>query len=149
MTNKTHNVLVVDDDSDDQLLIKMAFEQVSTQYRLQFASNGVEGLSCIENSRSLPDLILLDLNMPVLDGFEMLHRLKQSTLYRYIPIIILTTSDAQEDIKKAYDLGANSFLTKPSDHQALKDLAKNLHAFWFDVTKMADRLPRVLAGSSS
>ncbi len=102
MTNKTYNVLVVDDDFDDQLLIKMAFEQVSTHYRLQFASNGVEGLNCIENSRSLPDLILLDLNMPILDGFEMLHHLKQSTLYRYIPIIILTTSDAQEDIKKAF-----------------------------------------------
>ena len=131
--NKTYNVLVVDDDADDQLMIKMALEQISDQYTIQLASNGREALACIEATQIVPNLILLDLNMPVVDGFELLHQLKQSALYRYIPTVILTTSDNKTDIEKAYDLGANSFVTKPSTHQGLNRLVQNLHEYWFHI----------------
>ncbi|MVM32498.1 response regulator [Spirosoma sp. HMF4905] len=141
---KMYNILVVDDDPDDQLFIRMAFERVSVRYRIQLASNGLEGLGCIENNPVLPELILLDLNMPFLDGFEMLDHLKGSSRYRHVPIVILTTSDHQEDIDKAYALGANSFLTKPSDFDGLNALAQNLHVYWFETVQTPSPLPSIL-----
>ncbi|MVM36200.1 response regulator [Spirosoma sp. HMF4905] len=139
--NKTYHVLVVDDDPDDQLFIQMAFEQVSIHYRIQLASNGLEGLNYIENNSISPDLILLDLNMPFLNGFDMLAYLKQSPRYRHLPIVILTTSDDSDDIDKGYDLGVNSFITKPNDFQALTNIIQTIHFYWFEIVKTPARLP--------
>ncbi|SFE95851.1 response regulator [Spirosoma endophyticum] len=80
--NKTYTVLLVDDDPDDQLLILLAFERISAQYNMQVAAHGRECLALLRTNRVLPDLILLDLNMPYVSGFELLHQLKLSTLYR-------------------------------------------------------------------
>lgn len=136
---KTFNVLIVDDDEDDQYLIRAAFEKDSNRYNLHFATDGTDVLEDIESPRFLPDLILLDLNMPIINGFEVLHHLKKSDLYRHVPVVILTTSENQIDIDRAYELGANSFITKPVNHQSLVDLAEQIRLYWFGLTKMPSR----------
>lgn len=137
--HKTFNVLIVDDDEDDQFLIKQAFEHDSERYRLHFASDGTDVLEDIESPRFLPDLVLLDLNMPIIDGFEVLTHFKKSPLYRHIPVVILTTSDLQRDIDRAYELGANTFISKPTNHQDLLDLAEHIRGYWFKLAKMPRR----------
>ncbi|GAB4023421.1 response regulator [Spirosoma migulaei] len=135
----TFNVLIVDDDEDDQYLIKAAFERDSHHYNLQFAADGTDVLENIEGPQFLPDLILLDLNMPVINGFEVLKHLKNSPLYRHVPVVVLTTSDDEDDINRAYQLGANTFLTKPINHQALVDLAEQIRLYWFTLAKTPSR----------
>lgn len=136
---KTFNVLIVDDDEDDQLLIRAAFQTDSSQYNLHFACDGTDVLENIESPRFLPDLILLDLNMPRINGFEVLKHLKNSPLYRHVPVIMLTTSDHQTDIDLAYELGANSFITKPINHQALIDFAEQIRLYRFSLAKSPTR----------
>lgn len=137
--NKTFNVLIVDDDEDDQYLIQAAFQKDSDRYSLHFASDGIDVLEDIESPRFLPDLILLDLNMPIMNGFEVLQHLKKSSLYRHVPVVILTTSENQDDIDQAYELGANSFITKPINHQSLVDLAEQVRLYWFQLAKSPSR----------
>ena len=135
----TFNVLIVDDDEDDLFLVKTAFERDSQRYRLEFASNGHDLLKIMARSQFLPDLILLDLNMPVMNGFEVLKHLKNSPLYQHIPVIVLTTSTNESDINRAYELGANTFITKPIYHQALTDLAGQIRLYWFSLAKFPTR----------
>ncbi|GAB4023077.1 response regulator [Spirosoma koreense] len=135
----TFNVLIVDDDEDDQFLIKTAFQRDSALYNLRFATDGTDVLESIETPLFLPDLILLDLNMPVIDGFEVLKHLKNSPHYQHIPVVILTTSSDEQDINRAYRLGANTFLTKPIDHKALVDLAEQVRLYWFNLAKIPTR----------
>lgn len=135
----TFNVLIVDDDEDDQYLIKAAFEKDSAHYNLQFATDGTDVLENIESPKSLPDLVLLDLNMPIMNGFEVLQYLKNSPIYRHVPVVILTTSDNEDDINRAYELGANTFLTKPINHQSLVDLAEQIRLYWFTLAKTPTR----------
>ncbi|QMW02488.1 response regulator [Spirosoma foliorum] len=132
----TFNVLIVD---DDQMLIKAAFEKDSAKFNLQFATDGTDVLENIESPQFLPDLVLLDLNMPRIHGFEVLKHLKSSAFYRHIPIVILTTSGAEEDINRTYELGANSFLTKPISQQALVNIAEQIRLYWFELAKTPTR----------
>lgn len=134
-----YNILVVDDDTDDQFLIKKAFEQDSGRYTIQLASDGTDVLENIESPSFLPDLILLDLNMPIINGFEVLYHLKQSSFYRHVPIVILTTSSNEDDIDKAYRLGANTFLTKPNNQSELIGLAEQIRLYWFELAKIPTR----------
>ena len=136
---QTFGVLIVDDDEDDQLLIQAAFEKDSNHYRLYFASDGTDVLENIESPRFLPDLILLDLNMPIINGFEVLRHLKKSPTYQHVPVIVLTTSTDQKDIDQAYQLGANSYITKPNSHQELIDLAEQIRLYWFQLAKIPSR----------
>lgn len=137
--HKTFNVLVVDDDPDDQLLIQAAFEQDSTRYQLHFACDGTDVLENIERPRFLPDLILLDLNMPLINGFDVLRHLKSSPSYRHVPVVILTTSDQQSDVDRAYELGANTFISKPANQQLLVELAQQIRGYWFELAKTPRR----------
>ena len=84
----------------------------------------------------LPGLILLDLNMPKMDGRQVLKEIKNNPKLRTIPIIVLTTSKAEEDILKTYDLGVNSYITKPVTFDALVDIVKNLGKYWFEIVSM-------------
>ncbi|GAB3697869.1 response regulator [Spirosoma flavus] len=136
---KTYNVLIVDDDEDDQYLIRTAFEKDSLQYNLQFATNGTDVLEKIESPRFLPDLVLLDLNMPIINGFDVLKHMKTSPLYRHIPIVVLTTSENESDINLAYDLGANTYIVKPINHHALVELAEQIRLYWFGLAKTPSR----------
>jgi CheY-like chemotaxis protein len=136
---QTFNVLIIDDDEDDQFLLKNAFEKDSALYKLRFASNGTDVLDNIDNPDFLPDLVLLDLNMPIIDGFEILTHLKNSEHYRQVPVLILTTSDSEDDINLAYELGANTFLSKPNEHQKLVELAEQIRKYWFRLAKTPTR----------
>lgn len=135
MRNK-FNILVIDDDEDDQLLIKMAFQAEADRYYFQFTTNGTNVLENIVKPDVLPDLILLDLNMPIINGFEVLTHIKTSDRYRHIPVIILSTSQEQADINRCYQLGANTFMVKPSSHQGLKDLANLVRMYWFSLARI-------------
>ncbi|GAB4043671.1 response regulator [Spirosoma jeollabukense] len=129
----TYRVLIVDDDPDDQYLIKIAFEQESEKFILDIASDGNEVLAMIQTPLFLPDLILLDLNMPFVSGFGVLQYLKQSPRHCHIPVIILTTSSQPDDVEQAYKFGANTFITKPASQQGLTELVRYLRGYWFDL----------------
>ena len=112
-TTKTPRVWIVDDDEDDQFLFETAFRQLIPPVRVNLLSDGEELVSVLEQSETLPDLIILDLNMPRLNGFETLRWLRSRPLYERLPVVVLTTSSLVEDQQKALQLGANGFLTKP------------------------------------
>lgn len=95
-----YNVLVVDDDEDDQFLIRQAFEDDSKLFSLQFATDGTDVLEKIKAPKMLPDLILLDLNMPKMSGFDVLTHLEGSEEYRHIPVIIFSTSQIRQTWRK-------------------------------------------------
>ena len=123
-------VFIADDDEDDCYLLARAFSEHSPECCLQFTHDGAALLETLAQSESQPSLILLDLNMPRLDGFEALQRLRQTPLYQTIPIVILTTSDARQDQQRARELGANDFITKPLDAQALGETVTQLRRTW-------------------
>ena len=146
-TNKTRKplkILIADDDPDDRTLTKEAFEENFLLNDLNFVEDGKElmdylfqqGKYANATNHSLPELILLDLNMPRKDGREVLKEIKAHAEFRKIPVIILTTSKAEEDIIKTYELGANSFITKPVTFSGLVEVTKNLGKFWFDTVRL-------------
>jgi len=117
-----HNkILLVDDDADDQLFFVDAIKAIEPTLECGIANNGVEALYYLERIPLLPSIIFLDLNMPVMNGFECLAQLKKIIKYREIPVIIFTTSNNSVDRQRTLSLGANLFLTKPSDFFALKN----------------------------
>lgn len=127
---KSIHILLADDDEDDRFLIREAFQQQFPSCHVTTADNGEELLDMLrdlENKRttakSLPDLILLDLNMPRLDGRNTLKIIKQNPIWRLIPVVIMTTSDATIDVEQSYLNGANSFITKPATFQELSHVA--------------------------
>lgn len=139
-------VLMADDDEDDQMFAQDAFEESGLPYSLNFVNDGEALLDhlhgCLDSdnpSRTLlPDLILLDLNMPRKDGREALREIKSHPQLRHIPVVVLTTSSADGDVYQSYDIGANSYITKPVTFESLVDVLNTLGKYWFSVV----RLPR-------
>lgn len=133
--SKLFNVLVIDDDEDDQFLLKVAFQADDSRYRFEFASDATKVMEVTLASNSLPDLIFLDLNMPLISGFDILKRIKTSPQHRHIPVIVLSTSDNERDVNRCYELGANTFVVKPSTHQGLIDFANLVQLYWFSLAR--------------
>jgi CheY-like chemotaxis protein len=137
-------ILVADDDEDDQILVADAFREAGILNPLRFVRNGEELMSYLqrrENPDSLPPgtrpgLLILDLNMPRKDGREALREIKDDPHLRSIPVIVLTTSDTQEDVDLIYALGANSFITKPVTFDGLVNSLRILGHYWFRVAKL-------------
>jgi len=134
------HILLVDDDEDDRYLTREAFHQHYPATRFSFAEDGEDLLNFLNYQgryigaeHSLPELILLDLNMPRKDGREVLRELKANDQFRHIPIVILTTSDAHDDIETSYYNGANSFITKPTTFHRLSEVTKAIGQYWFSV----------------
>jgi CheY-like chemotaxis protein len=140
-------ILMADDDPDDRLMAREAFEESRLANQLFFVHDGVELMDYLHRrgefadpSRSpRPGVILLDLNMPRKDGREALREIKDDASLRRIPIVILTTSKAEEDILRSYDLGANSFITKPVTFESLVNVVRTISSYWFEIVE----LPRV------
>ncbi len=140
MPKKTFCILLVDDDDDDRYLLQTAFEESETPCRLDYVADGDEIFRYLDkqvqtetSTEHLPDLILLDLNMPRKNGWQVLNELKQSPLFKHIPVVILTTSKSPEHVRKSYSLGASSFISKPSSFSTLVEITRILGKYWFDV----------------
>jgi CheY-like chemotaxis protein len=139
-------ILLADDDEDDRFLTREAFLQHFPATQMVFVEDGEELMEYLHHAgryvgaeHTLPELILLDLNMPRQDGREALRQIKTDDALRHIPIIVLTTSDADVDIERSYFNGANSFITKPPSFQGLSDISKAIGQYWFTVVTMQGR----------
>lgn len=118
-------ILLAEDDEDDQELIRMAFEKVTSTHNFKIVSNGQEALESLSDS-SLPCLIILDLNMPVLNGIQTLVALRNEPRFAKVPTVILTTSDSDENKTKSYSNGAVDYFVKPSNMKELIVTAKKM-----------------------
>lgn len=147
MKNKELNsieILVADDDAEDRMLIRDALYESRLKNGLQFVEDGEELLDYLHNKGKFtdkekfprPGIILLDLNMPKKDGREALKEIKQDPKLRTIPIVVLTTSKAEEDILKTYNLGVSSFITKPVTFEGLVQVMRTLNKYWFEIVEL-------------
>ena len=126
-------ILVVEDDPVDQEMIVLAFKRASVKNKLITKSNGQEALDYLLAPRResvLPAVIILDLNMPHMDGFEFLRRIKTEPRFAAIPVVVLTTSQFDRDLTQSYELGASSCLTKPGDFEQLVKMAAEVDQYW-------------------
>jgi two-component system, response regulator len=138
------NILITEDDPDDQLLLQEAFNQAKLTNRVTIANDGVELMEILkpqhdDGSRHRPDLVLLDLNMPRMDGREALAAIKADPELRSIPVVVLTTSADEGDILKCYGLGANSYICKPVTFSDLVDIVEHLQRYWFELVELPPR----------
>jgi two-component system, chemotaxis family, response regulator Rcp1 len=134
-------VLLIEDSPGDVRLTKEAFRTANPSIHLHVASDGVEAMiflrqEGIHTNAPRPDLILLDLNLPKMDGREVLARIKEDDLLKTIPTVILTTSDAEVDIAKSYQLQANCYLNKPVQLDAFESLVRSINDFWLTEVKL-------------
>jgi CheY-like chemotaxis protein len=144
MSIRAVEILLVEDDAGDVLITREAFEQSKLVNNLHNVSNGEEALSYLRqegpySEAPRPDLVLLDLNLPRLDGRELLSIVKADAALRQIPVVVLTTSQADEDIVRSYDLHANAFVTKPVDFEKFVDVVRNVDNFFFSVVTLPSR----------
>lgn len=123
-------VLMADDDEDDCILAKDAFAESGAQGVLGFVENGLELMSSLFRSAALPALILLDLNMPLKDGREVLKEIKSIPQFMNIPIVVLTTSREEKDVNYSCEMGAKSFITKPATFDGWVEIMKSLSDKW-------------------
>ena len=126
-------ILVVEDDPVDQEMIVLAFKRASVKNKIITKSNGQEALDYLMAPRResvLPAVIILDLNMPHMDGFEFLRRIKTELRFAAIPVVVLTTSQFDRDLTQSYALGASSCLTKPGDFEQLVKMAAEVDQYW-------------------
>jgi len=138
------DVLLVEDDPGDVVLIKEAFEFNKVHNALHVVSDGVQELDFLyrrngHEGAPRPDLVLLDLNLPRKDGREVLEEVKADSDLRTIPIVVLTTSEAEEDILRSYDLHANAYVTKPVDFERFIEVVRLIDDFFVTVVKLPTR----------
>ncbi len=137
-------IVLAEDDPDDRMFAVRALKESRISHRVECVADGEELLAYLRREgRYLdpslsprPGLILLDLNMPRMDGREALEAIKSDAALRRIPVVALTTSQAEEDIVRLYDLGVNAFVTKPVTFDALAQVLRALGEFWFEIVKL-------------
>ncbi len=138
---RTLGLLMAEDDVEDQMLLREALRVAQVAHRLDVVADG-EGLleylqHCHQHRRDgVPDLILLDLNMPKVDGREALSAIKSHPEWRRIPVVVLTTSGTEEDIARSYDLGVNSYIRKPATFAELVEIVSTLGQYWSGVVEL-------------
>lgn len=141
---KRITILIADDDEDDRLMTREAFDEVKILNQLVFVKDGVELMDYLyhrgnfagDGDHPRPGLILLDLNMPRMDGRDALRAIKNDEKLRSIPVIVFTTSKAEEDIVRSYNLGVNCFITKPVTYTGLVKVVTQLNSFWFELVEL-------------
>lgn len=142
--NQFLNVLLVEDSPGDVRLTQEAFRDANLAVRLHVANDGVQAMAFLRQEGDYaeaprPDLTLLDLNMPKMDGRQVLAQIKADDILRTIPTVILTTSASDEDIAKCYQLQANCYLTKPVQLDAFDNLVKSVNDFWLAKARLPNR----------
>jgi CheY-like chemotaxis protein len=133
-----NRILIADDDADDRMIMQYAMSDHFVSDSILFKEDGhlvMDHLHQLEQ-HSLPELILLDINMPKVSGMEALAILKDNDRFRHIPVIMFTTSSSPEEIKRAYELGASGFILKPNKLQDFVNILKTIGEYWFGVVKL-------------
>lgn len=143
MRENTRNIeiLLVEDNPGDIRLVKEALLENKISNNLNVVGDGVEAMAYLRKegsyaSSSTPDLVLLDLNLPKKDGREVLAEIKLDKTLRVIPVVVLTTSDAEKDILASYEQYVNCYVTKPVDFSSFIEVVKNIEGFWFSIVKL-------------
>lgn len=142
---KTVEILLVDDNIGDVVLTKEALKGADFTNRVSIARDGFEALDFLRQAGKFanaptPDLILLDINMPRKNGCEVLEEIRRDEALKLIPIVILTSSEAEDDIRRAYEMGANCYVTKPADLDEMVKIVQAIDYFWTTVAKLPRRL---------
>jgi CheY-like chemotaxis protein len=134
-------ILIAEDDADDRFLLETAFEECGYKDKLIFVENGIELMHFLDEEklrnevdRKLPVFIMLDLNMPKKDGREVLKELKENPKYKTIPVVIFTTTKNESEIRRCYELGANSYVVKPCDFENLIKVIGQIRDYWFSIS---------------
>lgn len=133
-------ILIAEDDADDRFLLQTAFEENGFQDHLHFVENGIEVLSFLESAKmnngqqNMPKLILLDLNMPKKDGREVLKEIKEDAVLKKIPVVVFSTTSSEHEMNRCYELGANSYITKPNSFEGLLQTVANLRNYWMQTS---------------
>jgi len=132
-------ILIAEDDADDRFLLQSAFEENGFKDKLHFVENGVELMDYLRNHSikdevKMPRFILLDLNMPKKDGREVLKEIKQDGLLKNIPVIIFSTTNNEQEMRRCYELGANSYITKPNSFESLIKTVAAIRSYWTHTT---------------
>jgi CheY-like chemotaxis protein len=134
-------ILLVEDNPGDAQLTQIALEDSKISVNLNVVADGVEAMAFLRKQENYtqvptPDLILLDLNLPRKDGREVLAEIKADKILKRIPVVVLTTSKAEEDVLRAYNLCANCYITKPVDFDQFVKIVHSIESFWFTVVKL-------------
>jgi CheY-like chemotaxis protein len=135
------HILLVDDNEGDILLTREALEEARIVNKISIANDGVEAISFLKKDppyrdTEMPDIILLDINLPKMDGTEVLSIIKNDPELKRIPVIMLTTSSAEKDILTSYDNYANCYITKPVDLERFMDVVRTIEDFWISIVKL-------------
>ncbi len=135
---KEVHILLIDDNDGDIILTKEALKEARIRNRISVAMDGQEALELLMNCQvaDLPDMILLDINLPKVDGLEVLSTIKQNERLKVIPVIMLTTSSAPKDILTSYTNYANCFITKPVDLNRFMEVIRTIEDFWISIVKL-------------
>ncbi len=141
LARKPFHILLVEDSPADVLLTKEALSDSKLLVELHVAENGMEAMEFLRHNgpyseAPTPDLVLLDLNLPLKDGREVLAEVKADPHLRSIPIVVLTTSQAEEDVLRAYGLHANCYITKPVDFESFVNVVRSIQQFWFSIVTL-------------
>jgi two-component system, chemotaxis family, response regulator Rcp1 len=141
MSRETVEILLVEDNSADVVLVREALREGKVRNDIHVAADGIEAMKFLRrrgefNKAPRPDLILLDLNLPLKDGREVLEEIKSDPELQSIPVVILTTSKDEEDVAKSYQLHANSFITKPVSFDQFLKVMRSIEDFWFEIVRL-------------
>ncbi len=134
MGRQGRSMLLVDDDPNEALFLRHAFAANGGTVDIRHAESGEVALA--EIARESPDLVLLDLSMPGMDGYDVLERLRAAEATRILPTLIFSSSDRDEDIRRSYREQANAYVVKPRSSEGYRDLARTLEGFWYDTARL-------------
>jgi CheY-like chemotaxis protein len=134
-------ILLVEDNPGDVRLTQESLHDAKVHNNMMVASDGLEAMACLRREGQYagavrPDLVLLDLNLPRMNGFEVLDAIKEDPDLKRIPVVVLTTSQAEQDIIRSYNLYANAFVTKPVDLEQFIQVIKSIEGFWLEIVKL-------------
>lgn len=138
-------ILIAEDDADDRFLFKTAFEEKGYEDDIEFVENGIELLKFLyaieeknPKERHYPSFILLDLNMPKKDGREVLKEIKQHPEFKKIPVVVFTTTNSENEIRRCYELGANTYVVKPVSFDSLLKVVEEIRKYWQNAAPVND-----------
>lgn len=139
--SKPIEILLVEDNPGDVRLTKESLHDAKVHNHMMVANDGVEALACLRREgkyadATRPDLILLDLNLPRMNGFEVLDAIKEDPDLKRIPVVVLTTSQAEQDIIRSYNLYANAYVNKPVDLEQFIKVIKSIEDFWLEIVRL-------------